>query len=300
MQTLQALQKSIHSAENLKSIVRTMKAHASSNILQFQQAAKASMDYRQVLDMALYIALVEEDSLVNEEESGSSGIVLHVVFGSDHGLAGRFNERMANYAVSQIGSNEKNRVIVIGQQVFRRLESIQQIHQLLSVPQTTDGITSIVQQVLMEMDAIGAGNGLNRVWLHYGKPLGHAGFEEESALLFPVDLSSFDTRKMNWKSKTLPTFTMDREVLLSELVRQYIFITLYRSFCYSLVSENTSRIESMTTAEKNIDERLEDLQFHYRSQRQNGITEEINDVISGFKSIRKSKEKKKDEDDVKA
>lgn len=294
MQSLHALQKSIHSAENLKSIVRTMKAHASSNIHQFQHAAQSSMNYRKVLDMALFIALKEEESR-NLEEIQNSGNVLHIVFGSDHGLAGRFNERMANYAVDRIGSHTKNRVLIVGQQIVRRLEEYHQIQGTFAVPQTNEGITSVVQQMLVEIDGLQRGAGLDKVWLHYGKPTGHSGFEEESEMLFPVDLASFDPKRFPWDSKVLPTFTMDREKLLSELIRQYIFITLYRSFCYSLVSENTSRIESMTTAEKNIDERLENLNFQYRSQRQNGITEEINDVVSGFKAIKKAKSKKKKE-----
>lgn len=295
MQTLQALQKSIHSAENLKSIVRTMKAHASSNIHQFQHAAQASMNYRKVLDMALYISLWEDESRVLEEERQNGGNVLHIVFGSDHGLAGRFNERIANYAVEKIGTHEKNRVVIIGQQVVRRLEEYHRIQNTFSVPQTNDGITSVVQQLLAEIDGMQKGAGLDKVWLHYGRPMGRAGFEEESEILFPVDLASFDAKNMEWDSKVLPTYTMEKERLLSDLIRQYIFITLYRSFCYSLVSENTSRIESMTTAEKNIDERLEHLNFQYRTQRQNGITEEINDVVSGFKAIKKTKNKKKQE-----
>ena len=42
----------------------------------------------------------------------------------------------------------------------------------------------------------------------------------------------------------------------------------------------------MQSAEKNIEERLEELNYEYRRERQNSITEEINDVISGFKAIR--------------
>jgi F-type H+-transporting ATPase subunit gamma len=47
----------------------------------------------------------------------------------------------------------------------------------------------------------------------------------------------------------------------------------------------------MQSAEKNIEERLEELLAQYRRRRQNDITEELNDVISGFKAIRKFKDK---------
>ena len=45
----------------------------------------------------------------------------------------------------------------------------------------------------------------------------------------------------------------------------------------------------MQSAEKNIEERLEGLLSEFRRKRQNDITEEINDVISGFKAIKKDK-----------
>ncbi|MBF7096983.1 F0F1 ATP synthase subunit gamma [Alkalibacter mobilis] len=292
MQSLQVLQKRINSVVNLKSIVRTMKAHASTNILQFQLAAQASMDYRKVLDMAIYVVLSDYENEIPEIMENNGGYTLHIVFGSDHGLAGRFNERIANYAVANVGSGDKNLVIAVGQQVYRRLESIYDIFNTMPVPQTNDGITSVVQKLLMDIEELRNKNRLNKILLHYCKPLGNKGYQEESEILFPVDLNKFASRTISWESKRLPVYSMDREKLISEIIRQYFFITLYRSFCYSLVSENTSRIESMTSAEKNIEERLEELNFFYRTQRQNGITEEINDVVSGFKAIKKSKEKK--------
>ncbi|HCX65352.1 MAG TPA: hypothetical protein DHN33_09105 [Eubacteriaceae bacterium] len=291
MQTLQALQSSIDSVSNLKSIVRTMKAHASTNILQFQHAAEASMNYRKVLDMAIYVALSEDEQGDQKEDQGDT--TLHIVFGSDHGLAGRFNERIANYAVENVGSSEKNVLITVGQQVYRRLESIYDIHATLSIPQTSDGVTPVVQKLLVEIEELRSNHKLVKIILHYCKPLRKTGYEEESEVLFPLDLSKFAQKTMSWESKRLPTYTMDRQLLVSEIIRQYFFITLYRSFCYSLVSENTSRIESMTAAEKNIEEKLEELNFSYRTQRQNGITEEINDVVSGFKAIKSRKEEEK-------
>ena len=50
----------------------------------------------------------------------------------------------------------------------------------------------------------------------------------------------------------------------------------------------------MQSAEKNIDTRLDELNFLFRRERQNSITEELNDIVSGFKAIRNAK---KEEDD---
>ena len=289
MQTLQNLRRSIDSAESLKSIVKTMKAHASMNIHQFQNAAEASGNYREVLDMAIDIVFSQEEDELLDGMGTEEGSILHIVFGSDHGLAGRFNENIAEYTTARLESNSTNIIIAVGQQIFKRLEPEFSIYSLLPVPQTNDGITSIVQKLLMEIEDLRNRENISSIILHYCKPEAHSSYTEQSTVLFPVDIRKFAGREMEWESRSLPTFTMDRDQLVSDIIKQYFFVTLFRSFCYSLVSENISRIESMTSAEKNIDEKLEQLNFSYSTQRQNGITEELNDVVSGYKAIRKTK-----------
>jgi F-type H+-transporting ATPase subunit gamma len=112
------------------------------------------------------------------------------------------------------------------------------------------------------------------------------GYVETSERLYPLDIPMIKGNRTKWSSRSLPELFMDRDKLLSDLLRQYFFITVYRCFCQSLAAESESRLEAMTSAEKNIDEKLEELGFNYMRERQNSITEEINDVISGFKSIR--------------
>jgi F-type H+-transporting ATPase subunit gamma len=80
---------------------------------------------------------------------------------------------------------------------------------------------------------------------------------------------------------------MDRSQLLAALIRQYLFVQLYRACAESLASENTSRLLTMQTAEKNIDERIDELNISYHSRRQEAITGELLDVISGFEVLSK-------------
>jgi len=286
MQNLQSLKRSITSAKNLQSIVTTMKAHASANITQFEQAAKASMSYKEVLDKALYVVLSQENGKINlqKDEDGST---IHVVFGADYGLAGRFNERMAAYALSRIPKGNKDFVIVVGQQVLNRIEQDFEIAGSFSVPQTEEGVVPVIQRLLAKIDQLRDEGTVQQILLHYSIPLDNIGFEETSEVLFPIDLNEISNYRVAWKSNSLPTFSMDRDTLISDLLRQYFFLLLYRTFCYSLVSENRSRIASMDSAEKNIEERLQELNFLYRRDRQANITEEINDVISGFRTIKK-------------
>lgn len=289
MQGLQGLKRSINSAENLQSIVSTMKAHASSSINQFQNAARASMEYRKILDMSLYIVLSDEEDLspVSDVKDGDT---IHIVFGSDHGLAGRFNERIADFASENIPSGEEHKILIIGQQIVQRLKGEFEIYESFMQPLTPESIGSRVNDLLFTIDDLRDKGEVEEIILYYNTPQDNSTFLEDTELLFPIDLLQISKGKKKWDSKSIPMYFGEKEKIISDLIRQYFFITIYRAFCYSLASENASRLASMQSADKNIDERLEDLNYQYRRERQNSITEEINDVISGFKSIRGSKE----------
>jgi F-type H+-transporting ATPase subunit gamma len=72
--------------------------------------------------------------------------------------------------------------------------------------------------------------------------------------------------------------------LFSALVRQHLFVTLYRAVAESLASENASRLAAMRGAERNIGERIAELGSLYQQQRQTMITEELLDIASGFEA----------------
>jgi F-type H+-transporting ATPase subunit gamma len=59
----------------------------------------------------------------------------------------------------------------------------------------------------------------------------------------------------------------------------------FRACAESLAIENSSRIAAMRRADKNIDELLEDLNRTFHRLRQNGIDEELFDVVSGFEAL---------------
>ena len=74
-------------------------------------------------------------------------------------------------------------------------------------------------------------------------------------------------------------------VTLRALIREYLFISLFRACAESLASENASRLAAMQRADKNIDELLEDLNRNFHRLRQSGIDEELFDIISGFEAL---------------
>ncbi len=72
---------------------------------------------------------------------------------------------------------------------------------------------------------------------------------------------------------------------LRALIREYLFIVLFRACAESLASENASRLAAMQRAEKNIDSLAKNLNRSFSLLRQNSIDEELFDVIAGFNSL---------------
>ena len=265
-----------------------MKIHATTNIIQFQQAADASMQYRQVLNKAIYVVF-EHRANAQPTLRKSQGMTVHVIFSSDHGLCGSFNERIYVYVKKRIDEDENPLLLVVGEQGRKRLEMEYTLEETFFVPQTVDGITAAVQHLLSNLDELRSTRKVRNIKLHYNKSIGKSGFREQTDQLFPLDLKTITKEEAKWEENSMPSYFMSGEKLLSDLLKQYFFITLYRTFCDSLVAENEARIASMTSAKKNIEERIEELETNYKRVRQDSITDEIRDISSGFRRFRKSK-----------
>jgi F-type H+-transporting ATPase subunit gamma len=63
------------------------------------------------------------------------------------------------------------------------------------------------------------------------------------------------------------------------------YVSIFRACAESLAGENASRLAAMERAERNINQLLEDLHSTYHRLRQNGIDEELFDLISGFEAL---------------
>ena len=87
------------------------------------------------------------------------------------------------------------------------------------------------------------------------------------------------------RRRSLPEVMGSGAATLRALIREYLFVSLFRACAESLASENASRLAAMQRADKNIEELLEDLNGTFHRLRQSSIDEELFDVISGFEAL---------------
>ena len=291
MQTAEALQRKIKTAGDLQSVVKTMKTLAAVNIRQFEKAVESLAEYNRTVEMGLQILLrtrPEALALMKTEPANRLGAI---VFGSDQGMCGQLNDQIVSHALEVMerieGIGGKRTVLTVGLRVAGRLEDAGQLlEEILSVPGSTSGITPMVQELVMIIEEWHSRRKIDQIMLFFCEHLSSASYRPQTLRLLPIDgewLRKIQVRK--WPTRVLPIFTMDWERLFTKLIRQYLFVSLYRAFAESLASENASRLASMQGAERNIEERLADLNGQFHRQRQMSITEELLDIVAGYEAL---------------
>ena len=122
--TAASLRHKIDSAGELESVVRTMKAIAASSIGQYENAVRSLDDYYRTVQLGLLACLRQNESPVAEppvaqQESGAIGAV---VFGSDQGLVGQFNDVMVEFVVKTLGNLPGDKTVwAVGERIQSRL-----------------------------------------------------------------------------------------------------------------------------------------------------------------------------------
>src|SRR5271157_5874208 len=108
--TTASLRRKISGAGDLQSVVRTMKAVAASSIGQYENSVRALAGYYRTVELGLGVCFRESGPspltapLIAQRKGPAAGALGAVVFGSDQGLVGPFNDVVADYAVKQLAA----------------------------------------------------------------------------------------------------------------------------------------------------------------------------------------------------
>ena len=289
--TTASLRRKIKSAGDLQSVVRTMKALAASNIGQYEQSVRALGAYYRTVELGLGVCFrgsASQAVTIGETRQPDVGAIGAVVFGSDQGLVGQFNGVVADYAVKTLASLPgKPAVWAVGERVHARLEDAGLPPMgLFTVPNSVKAITPLVGRILVASKthhSQGAGTGL---YLFYNRPRSGPVYAPVGQRLLPLDATwRRNLAELSWPTENLPEIMGGGIATLRALIREYLFVSLFRACAESLASENASRLAAMQRADKNIDELLENLHGTFHRLRQSGIDEELFDVISGFEAL---------------
>ncbi|GAB3265175.1 F0F1 ATP synthase subunit gamma [Larkinella harenae] len=290
--TPEKIQRKIKQATDLGSVVKTMKAITSSKIGEYQKAVEALDAYYETLVLGMH-AYLRHHSPAQPVSNGSGPEkqnALLIIFGSDQGLVGPFNNAIADFfRENRPDTSGEDQVWAVGERVQFILEDAGvSVSHTFPIPHSVNAITPLVGQILLKINQVKSENQITEIYSFFNRPKQVEGYEPSLKKLLPFeDEWRKKARELTWPSNRLPQTLGNAETVFSTLFQEYLFTSLYRSCAFSLTSENTSRLNAMHRAEKNIEELSEQLQSDYHQLRQNAIDAELFDVTAGFNSLKK-------------
>lgn len=289
-ETTASLQRKISSAGDLQSVVRSMKAVAASNIGQYEKAVGVLDDYYRTVELGLSVCFRKDApalSKTGDKPGADHRAVGAVIFGSDQGLVGRFNDLVTDHAVAALSAFPgKASIWAVGERAGARLADVGLAPRTtFNVPTSIKAIAPLIARILVETEGPARG-GTTELHLFYNRPTKGSGYAPVGQQLLPLDDKWRQAlARLAWPTASLPQIVGDGERTVRALVRDYLFVSLFRACAESLASENASRLAAMQRADKNIDDMLENLTGQFQQLRQSGIDEELFDVVSGFEAL---------------
>jgi len=290
----------IKSIENTQKITRAMKMVAAAKVKKCENAVKASRPFTKEMTNMLHKLLVSVDYfpedtdikpekpinnwkvLLEKREVKTSGIL---VISSDKGLAGAYNANLSRYTVKEIerlhseGKNAK--VFIIGQKGFSALQREKRtcdFEIIKNYPAYVEGGSSALATVVAEdMAELFVNGEIDEMRIITTRFKNMMSYSVEKWEILPMTDTQEDIEKYSADFE----FEPDLSKMLSEIVPFYISHIIYQALLEALASELASRMTAMSAACNNAEEMINTLTIDYNKARQQAITNEITEIISG-------------------
>lgn len=284
-QTLEQLSRKNDTLTSIRGIVRTMKTLSAINAAPYEQAAQAIEEYQAGLVQAWAAFAYRMGGRQLPRANPDSQRQVLVAFGSDHGLCGNYNEQLAADVAGFVGRQPtagQVELLCVGAQMQAALESGGLVPAPAMLPpasvsgleRLSGELVTCIEQLCRDRLAETA------VWLAYTRRAEQGTRQPVIRQLLPLDERLLRPVR-HWPSRSLPDFHEPPLVMLSALLRQYLFASLYRAAAEAMVTENAARLALMQQAEQSVDERLDEVGRALSGVRQEAITSELMDIVIG-------------------
>ncbi len=294
MDTLESLRRKIDGAKDLKSVVKTMKAVAASNIGQYEKAVSSLGDYYNniALGIAAYFRAekIDKTKAEKEQKQENEKTVVAIVFGSDQGLVAQFNDSLTHFVSQSLNAlTDKKEIWAVGERVqLLLLDAGFTVTKVFTVPGSVMAITPLVGQILINTEKSREKENANEFYIFHNQPKQGTGYAPAIQRLLPLDKKwRLTYQELQWPTDKIPQVAGGSKPTLLALIHEYLFVSLFKACAESLASENASRLAAMQRAEKNIGDLLDELNNGFHRLRQSSIDEELFDVVSGFEALKK-------------
>jgi len=275
MVQLSRLQTRISSLRDLRELIRALQALAASHVQEAQDSLDGIRKYVDVVEggiadgVALLSRTDAKASVLGPSDAGALIVVC-----SEHGFVGAYNERLLDRAVAERKPGQ--RLVVIGRRgAVLAAERGLDVDRSFPMATHIGGVLGVTRRVAEELAFVSTADVVFARYRMGGN------FETAVRNILPLDPALLD----GTERRSPPLHHLEPALLLRRLADEYLFAEFTRSMMESLASENGARLRVMEAADRNIGERLDQLRRREHVLRQETITAELLDVVTGSEAI---------------
>ncbi len=295
MASLKDIQRKIKSVKNTQKTTRAMKLVSSAKLKRTEELAKKSKVYAHKLTELLneiaqkmVSTNIEGLDMPYFKDMSNPKVVDLIFITADKGLCGGFNAQ----TIKRINALRKEyqangvelRLRAIGRKGidyfrFNRVDMLDQVAGLSSAPDFEKS-SALIGQVVEDY----LSGKTDKIVLVHNGYVNMITQEVRQAQVLPVDHTSLTLN--NASTSELEVEPDNDNTLLEALVKKYIEYTIYYSLIDSLAAEHSARMQAMDSATNNAKDMVKSLSIKYNKARQEAITTELIEIISGMESMK--------------
>lgn len=283
----------IRSVRNIAQVTKALETVSASYVRRSIRAAQATQPYSEkawklLLHLARQPGHGSLHPLLQERSRLDDAVVLMV--SSDRGLAGAYNVNIVRAVLQHFRSFEiPVRYVLVGNKgrelMQRRGQKIMAVFNHLPSPASFMDVSAIGRLLVDEYLA----DRVDQVFVAYTQFESMVRQEIVIRKLLPLEITYAEDEE-HALDKTHPTnsvFTYEPEQteILDEIVPRFTALQIYQAILSSQASEHAARMIAMRNATDNAQELIGALQLEYNKIRQQGITNDILDIVGGVEAL---------------
>jgi F-type H+-transporting ATPase subunit gamma len=269
----------LHHLHELQEIVGAMRAVAAIRLQEAQAALDGTRAYAEVIGAAIAEALPllpQPPRRPAALPGAPSGTVL---FMAEHGFTGAFNDQLAD----ALGPDRGHALFVVGGRGQVLLEERGRGPAFATAMATHVGaVTETARRIAAALYQRFERRQLAAVEILFFRHQGGGRRTLERQSLLPVDLERFAPSR----AAAPPLTNLAAPALIEGLIEEYLFAELAHAAMESFASENGARLATMQSARDKLDQRLLELRAQEGRLRQEQITGELLEIITGTEAAR--------------
>ena len=296
MQAIKEIQNRIKGMEDIKHLLRSIRAMSAIRWRKAKQHLELAQTYADNVDAQLEMMIANwgprmaENFLRRKTSNSGKRTVGLITLTSDRGLCGNFNTGLVGKAIFVTDIlNRKNKAVKIislggyGENLF--INAGYEIFFSEKIPVAQGVSFVLIRKIIEHIKAFYQSGEIDELNILYNQFNYFGSYTPKSVQILPPRFREQKNAPKRYEEK--PIINSDPEALKSFLVWEHLAARLYLAYIESTVSEHSARLQTMDSAVSNLEERIADLDIQYHTIRQEKITQEVLEVQSNLRNRKK-------------